>query len=554
MRAKGGASRPISILHRILVAAFENRLSLKPEPGTLQTGDRVLESGVGTGIWAIEFFEKNKEEGTVLDIECIDISDKQFPKTHLPNIHLSIHSVIDLPREWSGTFSYAHQRLLILSLNDGRWRKALNELFRVLAPGGWVELLEHDSTESSFGVGPYSKKLVSLLSELFADKGLIANLKTYLPSILEEVGFVDIRWEARRFSIGSGDGYQYPSKQWQIGWLGAKQSMVKGGYVQSGEEYEEIMEKSNLEWENSTKANTKASAMDVNKHPSRMDSDLKDQRYYASQEYILPADQSETRRLNLQHRTIVRAYENRLFLAPVTLNSGDRVLESGAGTGIWAFEFFRKNEREGIVLDIECTDISDQQFPEAYPPNIHFSVHSVIELPREWTGTFSYVHQRLLIGALDDSRWRKALSELFRVLAHGGWVELVEHDATESSFDVGPHSKKLVSLLSVMYADRGIISNLGTYLPRILEEVGFVDVHWEARRTTIGPSEEDGYRSEEFREIYMGMKQAVVNAGGYGFVQTGEEYAELLQGSTKEWNDLNGEANYGFYSVFARKP
>jgi hypothetical protein len=38
-------------------------------------------------------------------------------------------------------------------------------------------------------------------------------------------------------------------------------------------------------------------------------------------------------RLNLQHQIIVKAFEGKLFVAPVVLKEGDHVLESGAGTG-----------------------------------------------------------------------------------------------------------------------------------------------------------------------------------------------------------------------------
>lgn len=38
-------------------------------------------------------------------------------------------------------------------------------------------------------------------------------------------------------------------------------------------------------------------------------------------------------RLNLQHRIIIKAFDDKLVMAPVSLKEGDRVLESGAGTG-----------------------------------------------------------------------------------------------------------------------------------------------------------------------------------------------------------------------------
>ncbi|KIK66229.1 hypothetical protein GYMLUDRAFT_157904 [Collybiopsis luxurians FD-317 M1] len=277
------------------------------------------------------------------------------------------------------------------------------------------------------------------------------------------------------------------------------------------------------------------------------------QRYYASKQYLLPADEPETSRLNKQHRVIIRAFDNQLSLAPLDLQTGDRVLESGAGTGIWALEFAEHNQKHGTVLDIECVDISDKQFRQSHPPNIHFSVHSVISLPAEWSGTFAYAHQRFLIAAMDDSRWRQAVRELFRVLSSGGWVELVEPEEKDLNFAVGPYSNKLESLVLAMYMEEGIVGDLGIYLPPILEEAGFVDVRCETRHASIGRSGGNGYSSEEYRDAWKGMQQPALDSGGYGVVRTGEEFEELLEGSTREWNNSN-EARCTFYTILARKP
>ncbi|KAF5334431.1 hypothetical protein D9757_015513, partial [Collybiopsis confluens] len=73
-------------------------------------------------------------------------------------------------------------------------------------------------------------------------------------------------------------------------------------------------------------------------------------RYYtASSKYPLPADSTETARLNLQHLVVTRAFENRLSLAPIELRSGHHVLESGAGSGIWALEFFAQHLNRGVA-------------------------------------------------------------------------------------------------------------------------------------------------------------------------------------------------------------
>ncbi|KIK61450.1 hypothetical protein GYMLUDRAFT_243626 [Collybiopsis luxurians FD-317 M1] len=282
--------------------------------------------------------------------------------------------------------------------------------------------------------------------------------------------------------------------------------------------------------------------------------ELDHQRFYASEQYLLPADEVETLRLNAQHRMAVKAFEGKLSLAPLNFKSGDRILESAAGTGIWALEFFEQNRNQGVLLDIECIDISDRQFPRNYPSNVHLSIHSVTELPIEWNGTFSYAHQRLLVSALNDTLWRKAISELFRVLTPGGWVELVEIEGEDLHYDIGPFSTKLQAIFRNVYVNNGHSGALAAYLPPLLKETGFVDVQLESRRLLVGKSGENGYRSDELGKFFSGLKRNVLNGAGFGFVQTGEEYEEIVQGSVSEWDANSDKAWVAIYTILARKP
>ncbi|KAF5353038.1 hypothetical protein D9757_011862 [Collybiopsis confluens] len=273
------------------------------------------------------------------------------------------------------------------------------------------------------------------------------------------------------------------------------------------------------------------------------------QRYYASKNYPLPADEAEIERLNVQHPVIVRSFENRLSLAPLDLKSGDRVLES-----IWALEFFEENKRTGINLDIECFDISNRVFPKKHPPNVHFSVHSVTDLPAEWNSTFSYIHQRLLIAVMTDDICRRTISELFRALAPGGWAELVEIEGKDVHFGIGPASNKVQSILLKMYAEKGMVGNLDKYLPPVLEEVGFVDVRCEVRHTLIGQPDEGGYSAEEWGKFWRGLRRDVLERGGYGLVQSGEEYEKLVDETVLEWETGSNKAYITYYTFLGRKP
>ncbi|KAF5377384.1 hypothetical protein D9757_009707 [Collybiopsis confluens] len=276
------------------------------------------------------------------------------------------------------------------------------------------------------------------------------------------------------------------------------------------------------------------------------------QRYYASERYLLPADADESARLDAQHRSIVRAFENRLSLIPMTnFKTGDRVLESAAGTGIWAIDFFERNANNGIILDIECTDLSDRQFQKLKGhPNIHYSLHSVTDFPLEWTDRFAYIHQRFLVVALNESLWQQAVNELFRTLSPGGWLELVESDLKNYRFDIGPYSKKAHSLMFAIYAEKGVVLDLPAYLPLLLQKAGFVDIQCEARPLPIGSLPDTGYRSEEWGAACRGLMRPVLE---YGLIETEEEYESVVQESVREW-DSSSEAILVCFTVIARKP
>ncbi|KAJ4465077.1 hypothetical protein J3R30DRAFT_2951639 [Lentinula aciculospora] len=314
-------------------------------------------------------------------------------------------------------------------------------------------------------------------------------------------------------------------------------------------------------------------------------SSSKSQRYYASiGQYLLPADEVETQRLNKQHDIIVRAFEHRLVIAPVNLQSGDPVLESAAGSGIWALKFFENIRADGVIVDMECIDISSKQFPATHPPQMHFSENSITKLPNpEWNNRFSYIHQRLLIGAMNDTLWRSAVAEIFRVLKPGGWVELLEIDFKLLRWGVGPHSKRLAGLIRDMCAGRGVIVDLNVYLPALLKGAGFLEVQCLPRRVQIGGEKVDqsvsrsdsvegdldraglenggsdeavlknGYSTEEWRDLCLGFKGPIMQGGGYDVVKTGEEYDSLLESSSLEWKNSK-EAETSFYAILARKP
>ncbi|KAJ4469752.1 hypothetical protein C8J55DRAFT_583900 [Lentinula edodes] len=222
---------------------------------------------------------------------------------------------------------------------------------------------------------------------------------------------------------------------------------------------------------------------------------------------------------------IINAF-GKLSVAPTNLTTGDRVLESAAGSA---------------------------QFPSTHPSEIHFTVNPVVNLPNpDWTDTVSFAHQRLLVAAMNDTLWRSAVAELFRAIKPGGWVELVKIEAQDfSSWSVSPNSTRLASLINALRGGKGVTGDLPVYLPVMLcvEEKELPEIFqfifdqcsaWRKRSyrrsSSLSPGnsqggwgpEVKGYGSDMWRDLWMGTMGPVIRAGGYGVVDTVEEYEALV--------------------------
>lgn len=77
-------------------------------------------------------------------------------------MHFPTFSITYLPGEWDNGFIFARQQLLLAELTTDMLAAASCEIFRVLVPEGWVELLEGKPT---LYAGPASSKMSQLICE-----------------------------------------------------------------------------------------------------------------------------------------------------------------------------------------------------------------------------------------------------------------------------------------------------------------------------------------------------------------------------------------------------
>lgn len=129
---------------------------------------------------------------------------------------------------------------------------------------------------------------------------------------------------------------------------------------------------------------------------------------YKDGKYVLPNDERENERLDLQHNLFLLTFGDKLGLAPPCYRDTkvNHVLDLGTGTGIWAMDFADEHP-EAEVIGVDLSPIQ----PSFIPPNVTFEIDDIED---EWTYSkpFDYIHSRFMTSCISD--WKKYLTQCFQ--------------------------------------------------------------------------------------------------------------------------------------------
>ncbi|KAK0704312.1 S-adenosyl-L-methionine-dependent methyltransferase [Lasiosphaeris hirsuta] len=142
---------------------------------------------------------------------------------------------------------------------------------------------------------------------------------------------------------------------------------------------------------------------------------------YKDGKYVMPNDEQEQDRLDLQHNLFLLTFNNSLYLSPAGRDGQPplrHVLDVGTGTGIWATDF----ADEFPEAQVTGVDLSPIQ-PGFTPPNVTFEIADVEDA---WTFgvKFDFIYSRMMTASLAD--WPAFFKTSFENLAPGGWIELAD--------------------------------------------------------------------------------------------------------------------------------
>jgi len=253
---------------------------------------------------------------------------------------------------------------------------------------------------------------------------------------------------------------------------------------------------------------------------------------YKDGKYILPNDDMEQDRLDLQHHLFLLTFDNQLYLSPAGRDGHalHNVLDVGTGTGIWANDLADEFPSASVI----GVDLSPIQSPYV-PSNVTFQVYDIDE-PWAFAFKFDFVYCRMMTGAL--ANWPHFFQQAYNYLAPGGWIELADICSIRSddeSLKEDSALRKWVDLLLEGAKLMGRPFDGAEKYREQLEAQGFINVH----EVVFKWPQNKWPKSRKYKEIGMFTLE---NIGSGIEAVSSAVYTRALGWSKEDMDDLFSQA------------
>lgn len=209
-------------------------------------------------------------------------------------------------------------------------------------------------------------------------------------------------------------------------------------------------------------------------------------------------------------------------------------------------------------------DIGSALFPPKTGPyaSLDLRAHDIRSpIPEDWswTGSFDFVHQRLLVWGLDKHDWPLVIRNHASLLKPGGWIQLVEAEWIDHDH---PTDAAKCPIMAKMFRLAEWTCNFGTdvfvayHLEDLLKDAGFRHVQKTQFVVGYGASaKEEQWRqpsAEIWVDIFKGLATKMPAEGIPGVARTPEEFYQLLDELPAEMVEWGYHPKLNF--VIGQKP
>ncbi|RDA83741.1 hypothetical protein CP532_3659 [Ophiocordyceps camponoti-leonardi (nom. inval.)] len=121
-------------MHSVLRRVFDDRLIFPP----VNSPKRILDCGCGSGDWAVDVARRFPD----CEVLGIDISPHIMPEDGPNNLEFQIDDLNGRFTFPSDHFDLVHSQMVAGGIHSNRWRSYIQDMIRVLRPGGWCQMVE----------------------------------------------------------------------------------------------------------------------------------------------------------------------------------------------------------------------------------------------------------------------------------------------------------------------------------------------------------------------------------------------------------------------------
>ncbi|KAF4773604.1 hypothetical protein HER10_EVM0002323 [Colletotrichum scovillei] len=279
---------------------------------------------------------------------------------------------------------------------------------------------------------------------------------------------------------------------------------------------------------------------------------------YKDGKYLMPNDDRENKRLDIQHNMFILTFDNQLGRAPVNAKDTSikvgRVLDVGTGTGIWAMDFADEHP-ESEVLGVDLSPIQSTFVPQ----NVKFEIDD-IEEPWTFSQPFDYIHSRLMTSSIGN--WQEYIQKCFDNLNPNGYLELNEVDLYCKSDDGTLAHDAALNRFSKLWGEAAVMFGHAfqdnTTLKDLMADAGFVDINVKVFKWPSNPWPRDRKHKElgywNLDNSVAGLEGFMLGALTRAHNWTKEEVTVFAMEVRNEMKNPRIHSYQTFWSVYGRKP